>query len=123
MVKIEESSKPINVKSAFGGLGIYKKSLFEKSYYCGLSADGSEVCEHVSFHELLHEEGHNMYINPKLINCIWNEHNKNLKFIVKIKAQLRYYSLALAIKFALKENIKEMLNRQNWQKFSEYKKT
>jgi hypothetical protein len=65
----------------------------------------------VSFHELLHEEGHNMYINPKLINCGWNEHNKNLKLIVKIKAQLRYYSLALATKFVSKEKLKLMLNR------------
>lgn len=113
MIKIEESSKPIKVKSAFGGLGIYKKSLFEKSEYCGLSVDGYEVCEHVSFHEVLDEEGHSLYINPKLINCGWNEHNKNLKLNAKIKAQLRLYALDLATKFVSKEKLKKMLNRKN----------
>jgi len=83
MIKIKESNKPIKVKSAFGGIGIYKKCLFEESNYFGLTADGGELCEHVSFHESLHAKGRVLYINPKLINCGWNEHNKNLKWLPK----------------------------------------
>jgi len=99
MIKIQESVKPIKVRSAFGGLGVYKKSLFEKSNYSGLTADGCEVCEHVTFHETLHDEGHSLYINPKLINCGWNEHNKNIKLTAKAKMLFKYYERQLLEKF------------------------
>jgi len=112
MITIEESIKPIKVRSAFGGLGIYKKSLFLKSNYCGLDADGSEKCEHVSFHEELNAAGYKLYINPKLINSDWNEHNKSLKLSSKAIARLRYYTIRLVTKFISKEKLKKIFKRE-----------
>jgi hypothetical protein len=113
MIIIQESIKPIKVKSAFGGLGIYKKSLFLKSNYCGLDADGSEKCEHVSFHEALHDQGYKLYINPKFINCDWNEHNKKLKLSSKARARMRYYTLQCVTKFVSKEKLKKIFKRES----------
>ncbi|MAJ44700.1 MAG: hypothetical protein CMF96_08175 [Candidatus Marinimicrobia bacterium] len=112
MIKINESQKPIKVRSAFGGMGIYKKCLFEESNYFGLTADGCEVCEHVSFHEALHEKGRALYINPKLINCGWNEHNRKLTNAAKAKARLRYYTLKFVTKIISKEKLKNLFKSE-----------
>lgn len=113
MIKIKETDKPIKVRSAFGGLGIYKRCLFEESNYSGLTADGCEVCEHVSFHEALYDKGCALYINPKLINCGLNEHNKNLRMAAKTKARLRYYSIQLVTKIISKEKLKKIFRKDN----------
>ena len=55
----------LSVNSAFGGFGIYKSNLYYKSSYWG-DKDGSEICEHVPFHERLKELGGNLYIVPSL---------------------------------------------------------
>jgi len=112
MIVVEESNKPIKVESAFGGLGIYKKSLFLESNYCGLNADGLEKCEHVSFHKALNAKGYKFYINPKLINCHWNQHNKNLKFSSKVISRLRYFTIKFITKFISKEMLKKIFKRE-----------
>lgn len=112
MIQIKKERKPIKVRSAFGGLGIYKRSVFEKAYYSGLSSHGCEVCEHVSFNAALDDEGYALYINPKLINSDWNDHNKNLRITAKVKARLRHYSLCLVTIFFSKEKIKRMFKRE-----------
>jgi len=111
MIKIKEANKPIKVKSAFGGMGIYKKYLFEGSTYFGLTVDGCEICEHVSFHESLHAQGRALYINPKFINCGWNEHNKNIKLGAKVKSRLQYYTLQHVTKIIPKEKLKKIFKR------------
>lgn len=64
---IPKTDKPIEVKSCFGGLGVYKtKYLNECTYYGG--QHGKEVCEHVSFHEGIRKNGGKLYINPEMIN-------------------------------------------------------
>ena len=64
---IPKTDKPIEVKSCFGGLGVYKtKYLHGCTYYGG--QHGKEVCEHVSFHEGIRKNGGKMYINPEMIN-------------------------------------------------------
>jgi glycosyltransferase involved in cell wall biosynthesis len=64
---IPEDSELIEVKSAFGGTGIYHteklKGLIYKSFVGGL-----EQCEHVSFNLELHQKGGKLYINPAFIN-------------------------------------------------------
>lgn len=113
MIKIKESHQPILVRSAFGGIAIYKKYLFDEANYIGLTADGCEVCEHVSFHESLHAKGRNLYINPKLINCGWNEHNRKLRIFAKVKARLRYYSIHFVTTFISKEKLKILFRKDN----------
>ena len=75
MIFIPKDAAPIRVKSAFGGLAIYKKQWLLKGEYVGVKDNGDEVCEHVYFH-LSHMKDANLYIVPSLINCGWNEHSK-----------------------------------------------
>jgi glycosyltransferase involved in cell wall biosynthesis len=65
---IPKTDKPIEVKSCFGGLGIYKTKYIKEGcrYYGG--EDGKEVCEHVSFNECIYKNGGKLYINPEMIN-------------------------------------------------------
>ena len=59
----------IEVDSAFGGLGIYKRNAFLAGQYAGLDAKGNEVSDHVPFHKQLREQNFHIYINSALINC------------------------------------------------------
>lgn len=66
---INENDKPILVKSAFGGLGIYKTKYLKNCSYDG-GKDNYELCEHVKLHEDIIRNGGTIYINPKMINSI-----------------------------------------------------
>ncbi len=80
MIIIPPSSDWISVKSAFGGLAIYKKNILSKARYCGLDFNRNPVCEHVPFNTTLIEQGYRIFINPALINSGFNEHNLNKSF-------------------------------------------
>ena len=125
MIKIKDDVSPIEVDSAFGGLGIYKTSAILSSEYIGLNSNEEEFCEHVSLHATLRTKGFRLYIVPSLINCGWNEHNQDLKWIRKIKSRIRHslitlvtlfisrirYSLiTLVTLFISKEKIRKMLS-------------
>jgi len=69
MIKIETDEEPIEVESAFGVLGIYKRSSIILTDYIGLTSKGEEICEHVSLHSQMRDSGSKLYIIPKLINC------------------------------------------------------
>jgi hypothetical protein len=73
-VNIPPSSTPIAVRSAFGGLGIYKLEFVRSARYVGLQCDGSEVCEHVAFNEAAGRAGGLLYIFPELLNQVPPEH-------------------------------------------------
>ena len=79
MVRIPVTYEPIKVDSAFGGLGIYKKNIFNEGTYVGLDKNENEICEHISFH-VDRKKNYDFYIMPSLINCGWNQHSKILKF-------------------------------------------
>lgn len=85
MLTISEKDEPIQVESAFGGLGIYKRRLFINNSYIGLDSRESEICEHVTFHKTIIDNRGNLYINPLLINCGINEHTMTLSVHHKIK--------------------------------------
>lgn len=68
-IHISPTTPPIKVHSAFGGLAIYKRDAFVSSRYIGLRDDGSEICEHVPFHQRMEENGFQLFINPKMLNC------------------------------------------------------
>ena len=71
---------PVECDSAFGGLAIYTRDAALAGRYVGLTTDGNEVCEHVSFHAGLRRKGHKIYINPKLVNRTQEEHRSRTKF-------------------------------------------
>lgn len=66
---IPVETPPILVKSAFAGLGIYKRKYLDGCVYDG-GKDSQEICEHVSFNEAITNKGGKIYINPKMINFI-----------------------------------------------------
>lgn len=60
-------SEPIAVKSAFGGVAVYRARYLLNATYRGGEGEG-EVCEHVSFNEDVRtKNGGKLYINPKMI--------------------------------------------------------
>jgi hypothetical protein len=62
------STGMIEVDSAFGGMGIYKRDALLAGRYAGLDENGNEACEHVSFHSDLRKAGYRIFINCALVN-------------------------------------------------------
>ena len=58
----------IEVDSAFGGLGIYKRDALLAGRYIGLDDAGNEACEHISLHTDLRKAGFRIFINCALVN-------------------------------------------------------
>lgn len=80
MLNIPENTLPIEVDSAFGGLGVYKVKDLGNALYHGLRdktlTKTNEVSEHVAFHREISQLGGKIYINPKMINTGLNQHTK-----------------------------------------------
>ena len=83
LFSLSQAAPPLEVDSAFGGLGIYKISsvLRNKSKYVGRKLKtmlvgpgrtqpvGWQSCEHVSFNAGLRELGERLFVLPYLVNC------------------------------------------------------
>lgn len=67
-ITIEPSAAPIEVESAFGGLGLYRRAALRGASYVGVTDDGFEVCEHVALHEHIRSRGGRILINPAFVN-------------------------------------------------------
>jgi hypothetical protein len=65
-IEIPAALPPIAVRSAFGGLGIYRLSAALTARYCGLDGAGREVSEHVAFNEAIARSGGELCIFPPL---------------------------------------------------------
>ncbi|MBT8631939.1 hypothetical protein AOC23_07640 [Polynucleobacter paneuropaeus] len=79
MIIIPQDAQWIEVDSAFGGLAIYKKEYLKNGSYIGLTREGREICEHVSLHFSIRDDGGKIFINPKLINTDFTEHSAMFK--------------------------------------------
>jgi hypothetical protein len=79
MIIIPPDSEWIPVDSAFGGLAIYKRYLFDNVRYSSVLANGDPVCEHVTLHQQMKSKGARLFINPSLINSGWNGHSASKK--------------------------------------------
>ena len=94
MIKIDPEQAPIEVDSAFGGLGIYKKALLEGCEYAGVDKEGSEFCEHVHIHRMMKKNGARLFVIPQFINSAWNAHSKNLlrydRILLRLWHKLRF---------------------------------
>ena len=75
MITIRPASEWIPVDSAFGGLAIYKRELFDGIRYVSELTGGEDVAEHVTLHLQMRAKGAKLFINPDLINLSWNVHN------------------------------------------------
>jgi hypothetical protein len=84
-LRIPEDAAPIEVESAFGGLGVYRRAAIGDSRYIGLAPDGGELCEHLTFHAALRAKGRRIFINPRMINVGWVEHTRHLQFWPTLK--------------------------------------
>lgn len=73
-IVIPRSVPPIGVRSAFGGLGLYKMRFALGARYCGVDGRGREASEHVAFNEAVGRAGGQLYIFPSLIVRAPREH-------------------------------------------------
>jgi hypothetical protein len=89
MITIDPSSEWIPVDSAFGGLAIYKRKLFENVKYSSTLPNGDHVCEHVTLHQQMTRRGAKLFINPSLINLGWNTHSASKKIAKRIKRAVK----------------------------------
>lgn len=76
MKRVPIDADPIEVQSAFGGLAIYKRWVFDKAKYSlKFSNLGFTESEHVSFNDEVLRAGGKLFIQPSLTNFRWNPHN------------------------------------------------
>ena len=69
MLPIDPTHEWIEVDSAFGGLGVYRREYITPSCrYVGLEPSGLETCEHVLFNAEVRRNGARLYVAPGLIN-------------------------------------------------------
>ena len=65
-IEIPPSLPPIAVRSAFGGLGIYRLPAALAARYRGIDATGRETSEHVAFNTAIGRAGGRLHIFPAL---------------------------------------------------------
>lgn len=73
-IRIPRRHEPLQVFSAFGGLGIYKTEVLLECDYGTREVVLSGECEHVELHRQAARKGFVSYIVPNLINNILSEH-------------------------------------------------
>lgn len=75
------NAEPILVKSAFGGIGVYRLGAALKGRYRGSTESGKEICEHVPFNFDVGLSGR-LYVFPRLRNAAPEEHlRRDLGFL------------------------------------------
>ncbi len=62
---MKRGESPFPVISAFGGIGLYRGSIFKKGKYQYIP--NKKVCEHITLHEQLYRDKYKLGINPSLI--------------------------------------------------------
>lgn len=91
MLTIPVDSAPILVDSAFGGFGLLRLSNKTVGIsYQGLSSEGKQICEHVSFCEFLKKQGGKVVINPKMINTKSTDHSERISFLNVLLRNAKY---------------------------------
>lgn len=67
MRKIHSCQEPIPVRSAFGGLAIYRLQALQHCNYRARNDRGLIICEHVEFHKCISKNGFRMAIEPRIL--------------------------------------------------------
>jgi len=73
-IRISPQWPPIAVRSAFGGLGLYKMSAALAGAYCGIDPQGRPVSEHVAFNQAIGKASGQLHIFPSLMVQAPREH-------------------------------------------------
>lgn len=84
-IKIRRNSPWIEVESAFGGLGIYRRKNILNCRYNERSSEGELACEHIDFHNQIRAKGGNLFVVPSFINSHFVDHTNTKKVIPKMK--------------------------------------
>lgn len=92
MKRIPESSDWIPVRSAFGGLAVYKARIFYEFDYGNCDFPIRSESEHVYLNSKLFESGAKLFINPRMINNFWNTYNINRFFLIRQLRQVYWNS-------------------------------
>jgi hypothetical protein len=76
MRRIPRNQKPIEVESAFGGMALYKKWVFQSlDYSISSTPIQAHESEHVALNYKIRKSGGHLYIHPHFLNFSWNPHN------------------------------------------------
>lgn len=97
MISVPQDSAWIEVNSAFGGLAIYRRRILQFSEYVGTTPDKLPICEHVTLHQQILEQGGRIFINPALINAGMS------------RKTVSYFRLVQRVKLNIKDYVKEVL--------------
>ena len=100
MIHIPSTMPPIPVDSAFGGLCIYRRWVFDQFDYLEDSDTPLIENEHVTIHRKLRAAGGEIYIHPGLVNSKWTAHSLGARPFIRILnsvAQVFPFSLLLPI--------------------------
>ena len=100
MIHIPPTMPPIPVDSAFGGLCIYRRWVFNQFDYLEDSDAPLNENEHVTIHRKLRAAGGEIYIHPGLINSKWTTHSLGARPFIKVLnsiAQVFPFNLCLPI--------------------------
>jgi hypothetical protein len=82
MIRIPNSSNPIEVDSAFGGLSVNRRWVFENCDYSRYETSNFDDNEHVTLHNKVRQLNGKIFIQPDFINARWTSHSiHGIKFI------------------------------------------
>lgn len=84
-IKIPKNSPWLEVNSAFGGLGVYRRDCIQGSRYNEYSSEGDYACEHIDFHSQIKSRGGKLFIVPSMINSGYVDHTEVRKVIPTLK--------------------------------------
>lgn len=73
-IQIPTAHPPFRVRSAFGGLGLYRASALTNCWYGSKTASGAPCCDHVVLNEEITRRGGQLLIVPNLLNDAPEEH-------------------------------------------------
>ncbi len=92
MIRLNASQPWIDVDSGFGGIAIYKSSVFLRYDYSLVDKSKSGENEHVTLHSKMRSDGLRLWINPGFINTYWNTYNLNRYFLIRQVRQVIWNS-------------------------------
>jgi hypothetical protein len=98
MIHIPSNLPPIPVDSAFGGLCLYRRWVFDQFDYLEEATEPINQNEHVTLHRKVRAVGGGIYIYPGLVNSRWTTHSLGARPLIGI---LNSFAQIFPIKFLL----------------------
>jgi hypothetical protein len=84
MIRIPIDAAPIEVDSAFGGLCLYRRWVFEQFDYSIDSPEANHETDHVTLNRKAKSKGASIYIYPQFVNANWTVHSIDLIPLIRI---------------------------------------